>query len=453
MGLVMPGLLIAFLSLRTAAPLRDQDTFWHLASGRQLRGQWTFQGPDPFSDFTTDPWIRHAWLPDVGFALAQQSGGDRLVALLLPIMTSFVLIALYLALRSRGAGVLLSCVLLGIAFIGMSGSLSARPQVLSFGFTAAVTALWLHAADQRRPPWSVIPLTWFWASCHGLWVLSPLIGGAVSLGLLLARRDARLAIRCAAVVLASLVVAALTPVGPLLLATPFRVGEIAAYIEEWQPPEATSAPVVAVIVLIGAVLLTWGIRRRPGTGGEIILLLACVPLAGTARRTVGVAAVIAVIVAARALQESLSVSPDAFRRTEVAGLGLGAALGAAASWLVLAAGPATQGFPDGLSRQLAGLGDGTVVCNDYEAGSWLLWRHPGLRPVVDGRTELFTPEQLEAAVRRTTATEPWDTLVRSTGCTAAVVSEAGPGSQWFADQAPWRFVGSNEGWALFERPS
>jgi hypothetical protein len=449
LGLVVPGLLIAFLTVRTAAPLRDQDTFWHLASGRDLLDRWTFIGPDPLSHFTTGQWVRHAWLPDIIFAETRALGGNRLVALLLPLMTALVLVTLYLALRSRTAGVLLSCLLLAVVFIGMSGSLSARPQVISFGFTAAVTALWLRGADRGRPPWVVIPLTWLWASCHGLWLLSPLIGGAVTLGMVIGRRDGRTTIRCAAVVVGSVAVAALTPVGPALLTAPFQVGRITPYVQEWQPPGVLSAPVLAVAVLVGATLLAWAARRRPGLWGEVLLLAACVPLTATARRTAGMAAIIAAIVAARALQEALPLHRDRFRRAEAAALACSAVLGVALSWLVLAASPPTQGFPDALSPQLAALPRGTTVCNEYEVGSWLLAEHPGLVPVLDGRTELFTPADLDAALSRSTSVAPWGALVSSSGCTAALVPTSGPGSLWFAAHPPWRFVGSNAGWGLY----
>ena len=40
---------------------------------------------------------------------------------------------------------------------------------------------------------------------------------------------------------------------------------------------------------------------------------------------------------------------------------------------------------------------GPCVCAEYEVGSWLLWRHPGMVPSIDGRTEIYTPGQLEEA--------------------------------------------------------
>ena len=38
-----------------------------------------------------------------------------------------------------------------------------------------------------------------------------------------------------------------------------------------------------------------------------------------------------------------------------------------------------------LDRSLAALPDGTVLCNDYGSGGWLIWKHPNeLRPAIDG---------------------------------------------------------------------
>ena len=41
--------LIAFLVVKSAAPLRDADTFWHLAAGRQILRDGALVGPDPLS--------------------------------------------------------------------------------------------------------------------------------------------------------------------------------------------------------------------------------------------------------------------------------------------------------------------------------------------------------------------------------------------------------------------
>lgn len=450
-GLVLPGLLIAFLVARTAAPVRDQDTFWHVVSGRDLLDGGSLSGSDPLSGFTTDPWIKHAWLPDLVFALADRAGGPRAVALLLPVMTALALVALYVALRRRGGNVLLSCVLLATAFLGMAGSLSARPQVLSFAFTAVVGALWLRAEESSRPPWAVVPLTWLWASCHGLWLLSPLIGGAVTVAMIVARRPPRVLARMAAVVAASASVAALTPLGPPLLLAPLRVGEVTGYIQEWQPPELLSGPVVAVAALVALTVTGWLVRRRPGTPAEVVLLLACLPLALTARRTVGIAAVLAALVAVRALDGAVPLRRDRVRRAELVALGVWTAVGVCLSWLLVLAAPATSGFPGALTKDLDALPRGTVVCNDYAAGSWLLWSSPGLVPVLDGRTELYSAAQLEAALVRTADADAWGQLTDAVGCRAALVLESGPGARYYSGQPEWDRVGSSDGWALFVR--
>ena len=67
----VPAVLLFVLVLRTAGAVSDPDTFWHLATGRQLTRGWAFTGPDPLSPFTTGTWVRHQWLP--GPALLQRA--------------------------------------------------------------------------------------------------------------------------------------------------------------------------------------------------------------------------------------------------------------------------------------------------------------------------------------------------------------------------------------------
>jgi len=428
---VLVFLTLGFLVARTAAPVRDADTFWHVAAGRQTLTDWTFVGPDPLSPFTAGPWIRHQWLPETVFATLQDRVGTGALALALPVMAAATIWVLYLVLR-QFSGVLLAALLLALAFLTMSGSISLRPQVLSFAGTAGVLGLWLtsRADNSPRRLWWVVPVTWLWACCHGLWLLSPVIGAAVLVGWAVDRRSIRALGPAALVVVASFLVGLLTPVGPQLLLAPLQVRRVASYIQEWQPAPWSSLPFVALVVLLVLVALGWFAGRRMPPTSHLLLALLAVVLGLSARRTVGIAGIILAVVAAVPLQQLLPSAREAWSRRELAWSGLAAGAGVATAGLLIWSLPSSiAGYPSTPFRQLASVARGSVICVEYETGSWLLWRHPALVPSVDGRTELYSPAQLELALRFTDGVPGSDELLRqATGCRHAVVHTGGAAS-------------------------
>ena len=119
-------------------PVGDPDTFWHLAAGDHLRRTWSFSGPDPWSTMSTQPWRLHEWLPELLMSWTQQVFGLAGVSWLLPL--GGAAIALYLWVRPASP----QAPLLGpgrsslvAALVGMSRSLSLRPQLVSFALAIA----------------------------------------------------------------------------------------------------------------------------------------------------------------------------------------------------------------------------------------------------------------------------------------------------------------------------
>lgn len=66
----------------------------------------------------------------------------------------------------------------------------------------------------------------------------------------------------------------------------------------------------------------------------------------------------------------------------------------------IAAGIATDRYPDAVVAEARKLGLGEGLCNAYDHGGWLLWWHwPALRPAVDGRADMvYTPDDFEIAI-------------------------------------------------------
>ena len=392
-------MVLGFLVLKSAAPVRDADTFWHVASGRQIRQDWTLIGPDPLSPFTHDPWIRHAWLGDLAFGILDDVGGPRLLAVALPLMVALVVLVLYVVLRQT-AGILLATLLLALAFLTMSGSISLRPQVISFAGTAAVAGLWLAWTRGGRYLWWVVPITWVWACCHGLWLLSPVIGAAVVAGTVLDRRSFAGTLRPVLIVAASALAGAVTPVGPGLLLAPLQVRPITQYIQEWQPDPWYSLPVLALWLLVALNVLGLADRasspsdrpRRPapararaGPDGRAHRGPGRHPRCLHRRQ--------------RASARSCRPHPSPGTAATSGGRCCPSAWGSSRACALIWTMPqAVTGYPASGFAALSAAPPGTVVCTDTDAGSWLLWKHPGWC-----RASTVAP----SCTRRPSSTPPW----------------------------------------------
>ncbi|EWT03696.1 hypothetical protein N865_09505 [Intrasporangium oryzae NRRL B-24470] len=435
-------------------PVRDPDTFWHLRTGDYLRQTWEFVLSDPWSSASEKRWILNQWLPELAMSGLAQVFGLGGAALYLSLATAGIFTALWVACRHR-ASALVAALVAVVALFTMSASLSPRPQLVTFALTVVTADAWLRTSEDLRPRWWLIPVSWLWACSHGMWFLGPVVGGLVVLGMAFERRVAlrRLA-PLAAIPLMSFVVAAFTPVGPVLLASPFQVGEITAYITEWQPVSATEPVFIAALLLV-AVVLIHAAREAEGRRWHVfLLLLLALALAFTYARTVAIAGAVLAPLAAAALQQLTRQDRSPVTRREV---GLSVCFGAGA--LALAAIIASTGLrspglgPNGLNAQLDALPSRTVVCNDWIDGGWLIWRHPQLRVTIDPRAEIYSVKHIRGYQSFAAAVPGWEDYVRDTGCRYALVSQTSATYEALTKQAKWRVAASADGSALLQAPS
>ena len=180
------ALVPLFLLFGRSHQIGDPDTFWHIRAGDDLLENWRFAGPDPWSPFTANTWVLHEWVPELALSLANRVDGLTGVAWAWYMGTVLVALAFYASCRSQGR-IVLSVIATVLALLGAAASLTPRPQLVSIALVAVVTAAWLSSARDGRARWWLVPMTWVWACSHGMWFVSPLVGGAVVLGLLLNR--------------------------------------------------------------------------------------------------------------------------------------------------------------------------------------------------------------------------------------------------------------------------
>jgi len=436
-------------------PITDPDSFWHIRAGEYLWQTWQFSGPDPWTTASTQPFVLHEWLPELGIAAAYHLGGFLALSWVQAALPWLLLLALGAAVRSFGASTGPVAVVTGAAWLGTTGGWALRPQLVTFLLLVLTVAAWLRTAGDLRPRWWLVPLTWAWAMSHGLWVAAPVTGAAVVVGLALDRRLTRAhAARLAAVPLLGVVVAALTPVGPELLLKPFTLQGYARYVQEWATPSVTRPAIGLTVALAVLVAVLWA--RRPATASWARIGVWGVGLGWSLEytRTVPLGAITLAVLAGAVLADIVPRrSGGPTRRTEstvlVAGVGLAAAL-----CLVLGSGwsrPAGLMSP-ALETRVAQLPAGSTVFNEYELGGYLLFADRDLDPVIDGRADVYSVAQLARYVAATQARPGWRQTVTASGATSAILPLDSPLGAALRSELGWTEAAHDGTYALLLAP-
>lgn len=228
----------------------DPDLWWHIKTGQTILATHHWPTTDPYS-FTVhgQPWIAFEWLGDCLIATANQLWGVRGLDLLLIVMGSAVLVALYVLGTVRSgkskAGFLGVALLCPLAF----PSFTLRSQMLGYLLLAVtVVILEFFRQGKRWVIWVLPPLLLMWVNTHGSWIVGlGTILVYLACGLVEFRRRGIEAIRwsirerrdLSVVFLLCLIAVTITPYGTRLAAFPFSVASSLpisfATILEWQP--------------------------------------------------------------------------------------------------------------------------------------------------------------------------------------------------------------------------
>jgi hypothetical protein len=435
-------------------PVSDPDAWWHLKAGAYVLSHWRFYGPDPWVPFSSRPFVLTQWLPEVVAQKGYELFGLPAVAWLrCAAMLALISALVWAARQAADAVPAIIAALAGL--IGTGGSLSERPQLISFVLLAVTVGAWWKTAGDLRPRWWLAPMTFLWACSHGLWGVGVLIGLSVIAGLALDRRlDRRTTLRLLAVPALSVVAAALTPVGPRLLLTPFEVSSNAAqFVQEWQPTNVRELFAAVTLVMIALALLAWirGTAARPWW--QIALAGTAVVFTLAMGRTVAIGSIIAVPLLASSLQEQRRRAPMPMtRRGTSAWIGLVAAAAIVAVPIAGALAQRPGGWPEGLRPQLAAIPAKTVVLNDFAARGWLLWAEPQLTPVIDLRSEIYSMEYIRDYRRTEEVRAGWQTFLQRTKPKYALLRANAPLTVALREQLKWTTVGMDADYALLKAP-
>lgn len=444
--------LMPFVVLRLKLlPVDDADAFWHILSGQNIWRTRDVVVDDPFGQFSTNTWVQLDWLSDLTMFGLFSGGGYPAISWMYTVLGIVLFALLYLSNR-RHAGVLIAGFVAVAAWIGTYASQAYRPQTISFVLLAVFVAVWVRVAQRRgRTPWWLVPLTYVWACCHGLWFLGPLVGLVVVAGLVLERdRPLRDLLSLVSVPLLGIAVAAVTPIGPRLLTLPFTVNAYAEFVTEWRPPDLHEPYVAVTVGLLALTTLGWARGEHRVPWPSVLLWVMALGWTLLYARTVAIGAIVVAPLAAASLQQLLPLPEEpAARRVDrrliPAAVVLAAVVGAV---LAPSVAPRPGSVPLGLGSAIDGLDPGTVVLNDDALGGWLLLEHPGVSPVIDTRTYLFDVPYIRQYIGARGAVGDWQAFVDTTRARAALLREGEPLAVALPESLGWREVARADGYVL-----
>ena len=455
----LPVAIIPLMGLllfnRLNRPITDPDTFWHLRLGSYLWQTWRFAGPEQWSSLAQRPLVLHEWSPELLYVLVHNTFGWAGLSYLQAFGAVVLLASLYVCSRQFSPPLVASLAAI-TAWAGASGSVMLRPQVVTFVLLAVFTTAWLKTYDDGVPRWWLVPLTWLWACSHGMWFVGVGLGAVIVLGMALDRRlSVRSGLRLAAIPIGGALISALTPVGPRLLASPGGMRDYTTFVSEWQTPSPFMFQALVSLVMAAALVILWSKAGISPSWTDLILLGVGVAFTLTYARTIALGAIILGLLLARTAARFLPVRSTRVRgkRHEVAVVGVGLAI-------VCLVGPWTaQGdvsrpaeVPSAFDSSLARLPAGTVVFNDYQLGGWMLWEHPALDPVIDGRADVYSVKHFRSVIEAYDLVPGWRNTLARSGASAAVLKQESGLTEALVNEKGWTKVGEDKGYVLLLGP-
>ncbi|HEY4186123.1 MAG TPA: hypothetical protein VGP07_13695 [Polyangia bacterium] len=419
------ALVVAVAFVVSLGPISDGDIYWHLAAGREMTLRRALLRTDPFTSSAAGrPWIDVHWLFQLGVYGIYRLHGFVGLAIAKAAAVA-VTAALLTRTAERSGGVVarsLCAVTLVATLYLVRHLLPIRPVIV----TALCLALFLHTLESARDGagprvWARLPLLQLiWVNCQGLAPLGPLLVGAYGCEAALARLGGRSPERdplrpLVATFVLCLLASFVTPYGLAAVAlpghllariTPGQQNIFSTAIAENIPPFVLERTAPAQIghfkwVLLGLAASLVAFRPRLRLA-HLLILAAFLALALMANRNVLLLYLLAPPLIAIGVGAN-GPSRSGWLRSRwlaVAALVAVAAVGALAS-VALAreaavGAPTPFHFPVASARRLAAQrATGPVFAPD-QAGGYLSFTVPGLRPYLDTRLMLHTAAEYQA---------------------------------------------------------
>jgi hypothetical protein len=451
---LVTGMVAAVMVYLSSGPLDDPDVWWHVRLGRQIltthqiprRETWSFAAQGR-------PWTPTAWLSDVVYGGLVDAWGYRALIVLKLIVCLAVCLAVLWLIRRTGATPPATALAFALTLLPLTFFLRERPQAFSLLFV-----VWLagqcetvrRGGTARAVPF--IALQWLWANVHGMWVLGPAFLVVAAAGDLAdGRRPTiprfrRHVLLAAAAVLA----AAVTPVGPQLIAQPLRVHSAAHAISEWLPTVLWQRSLAPYLITLALLVVALARRPRSASWATVTWVLAVAAFSMIASRNVAPAMILLAAPLARALDELIELPATArvplAAPGAVALVGVGFAIGGTATENVIASSEPTR-----LVREIAGLPAPRHVLTDYPVGGLVTGLQPKASVGIDGRTDNYSPSYVAAYLDTIRLRGDWQGMLARLRPDCALLPNDAPMTHVLVAEYAWSTVDHQAGYVLLER--
>jgi hypothetical protein len=507
---LLAGLLIVFVGLVTFLAPTDPDVWWHLRNGKLIVESGIPAG-DVYS-FTAQgrPWLVQEWLTEVVMYGLKSLLGYGALSLLFGILQALGGLAVYLLVRGRGAGRILSLVLLMLYFVFATPSWGVRPQVLTVvflgGFYLALTA-YKRDPSRVRVLWLLPPAMALWANLHASYFMGIALVGAFIVGELanavIYRPQQPTPIRPLFATLGACLLATLINpyflslwAYPLTYALNGTSNPLLRYTQEWQSPNFHE-PINLLFALSLALLAVVGIGgmstgyRAPGTeyrvpsrglagsGAEslgtrysaditdALILVAFTLLGLQAVRLLPIYGVMVLPLLAGGLTRTwpaLSARNEApptareGRLNRFAGV-VGAAL---VAYLVLTAPVAQTGpeprtgsgfvYPVKAVDYLAKIDGPVRLYNEFAWGGYLIYRlYPQRLVFIDGRADMYREHIFDDFMTVQNVAPPWREVLARYNVNLAIIIPGSPLDYALAHEQAWKVAYKDDMAVIYRR--
>ena len=421
-------LFFVSLALLALHRLFAYDIWWQIAAGDWIRANGWPQ-TDPFSyGFPNGEWIEPRWLFCLAVSFVWQISGATGLILFKVTLVAAAFAAWFRALRDADLGPLLVGALATLLLV--HERLLLRPELISFIAIPLVLAWWPKA------PRRLVALQLVWSNAHTLWILGPAIIWILTVGEILQRKTIDRSKLLIAVIVS--LVPLLNPWGLAGALNPIRlflqIGEqhpLGQTIHEFQSPFsatffAADFRTITFLAVIALSLVGWWMNRKQLNVGHLLLFAAFLFLAVRAQRNVALFGLIAGWTLALNMTQAGLLKSKA-RLIPIAAVTLWSLLTTFGFFYPAIGSEKQFGFGiaarypvqaldaiDASSRQ-------PRIFNTLGDGGYVLFRGGADSVYVDGRLEVYSPQQLQTAIAATTDAATFQSELQRTAATHALV--------------------------------
>ncbi len=411
--LTLPLVVCFFLVviLYSLTPIRSDDIWWHLSTGKYIIQNWTIPSTDVFS-YTAygKPWITHEWLAQCIFYIIYAALSIDGLIIAKVIIVTFTFHFLLKTCEISNLHRPLCIILLLLALLISENRFVVRPQIFSYLLFSCYLFIIFRYKYRGKDSLNYLPLLQIlWANLHGGHILGIGVTGIFAVGEFiesLRHKKGALSLRVVLknrllIIALLLVIASL--VGPnsylsILHAFRFTADEFTeATLNEWMPIHQilyeTYIPYFFVLLIAGALLLLIDVRNFDLSRYLLFCILAYLPFLAHRHRVIFSFAAVAVL--SFALRHIIK---DKILRTDY--------LLYPMLFIVLFSygynripdlyfGPKRSLYPEGAVEFLRDHPIKGNIFNEYTFGGYIMWElFPHYRVFIDGRGRTFLYEDI-----------------------------------------------------------